>query len=402
MNSMSAEMKQLHSRRRIAFLEDLQTKRDKSRVSVYMGALKDFCGKQIYDIEGEDVLNFLIFKDVNCSGRTSVHHHSCPNLGTDTFEKCVDPVLCAKRHQAASMRTGIISKLRRGFEDVGRKGIYDPDTLQGDPTRSVFVSEYLAFIRKEQGMSGVLPQSANTLTKSKMDKFMENMGIDIMGRRGLVRLRMRQRRAIYAFCFTAIKRLAGAGHVIAPNTIRIPINDGLVFNCTWDKTLRMGVHCFGFLCVKGKEKWCAHCIIDEWVKLAKSFGIVFDRYLLFPRLNNNGTIILYKRWKAKDLTSSLERDLKSYNLYANETPHSFRHGGTVHSLKVGNSLKTTMYKAYMKNTKTACVYSKGLSVLYPDDFNWEQAGVDTSKLDEDELSFQMQSWKAFVDEKVPL
>ena len=61
-----------------------------------------------------------------------------------------------------------------------------------------------------------------------------------------------------------------------------------------------------------------------------------------------------------------------------------------------------MYKAYMKNTKTAWVYSKGLSVLYPDDFNWEQAGVDTSKLDEDELSFQMQSWKAFVDESIPL
>ena len=37
-----------------------------------------------------------------------------------------------------------------------------------------------------------------------------------------------------------------------------------------------------------------------------------------------------------------------------------------------------------------------------EDFDWEQAGVDTSKLDEDELSFQMQSWKAFVVEKVPL
>ena len=35
MNDMSAELKQLHNRRRIAFLEDLQTKRDKSRVSVH-------------------------------------------------------------------------------------------------------------------------------------------------------------------------------------------------------------------------------------------------------------------------------------------------------------------------------------------------------------------------------
>ena len=87
------------------------------------------------------------------------------------------------------------------------------------------------------------------------------MGLDIQGRKGITRLRMKERRAMCAFCYTAIKRLAGAGHVVAPNTIRIPINDGLVFNCTWDKTLRMGVHCFGFLCVKTVDKWCAQ---DIW------------------------------------------------------------------------------------------------------------------------------------------
>ena len=47
------------------------------------------------------------------------------------------------------MRIGIVSKLRRGFEDVGRKGVYNPHTLQGDPTRSAIVSECLGFIRME-------------------------------------------------------------------------------------------------------------------------------------------------------------------------------------------------------------------------------------------------------------
>jgi hypothetical protein len=106
-----------------------------------------------------------------------------------------------------------------------------------------------------------------------------------------------------------------------------------------------------------------------------SIGLLLtDIYLPFPRLNNNGTVILYKRWKAKDLSLSLERDLKRYNLYAKETPHSFiiRHGGTltVHNLKMGYSLKTTMYEAFIKNKnnnkQTAWVYSKGLSVLYPE------------------------------------
>ena len=83
--------------------------------------------------------------------------------------------------------------------------------------------------------------------------------------------------------------MGGAGHIIAPNTIRFPCDSGLVFNCTWDKTLRMGVHCFGFLCVKGSEGWCAHCIIDEWVLFARSFfRISFHEGLLFPRLTNQG------------------------------------------------------------------------------------------------------------------
>ena len=57
---------------------------------------------------------------------------------------------------------------------------------------------------------------------------------------------------------------------------------------------------FGFLCVSGEEDWCAHCVIDQYVTLAKTFGLTFDRGLLFPRLKHDGTIILGKRWKAHD------------------------------------------------------------------------------------------------------
>jgi len=168
------------------FMEDLKNRREQTRVDVYMNALKTFANKQVYDLDDNDVLDFLIYKDINDSGRTSVHHKNCPNVGACTFDKCSDKTLCAKRHQAASMRVGIIAKLRRGFEDVGRKGIYNPKTLQGDPTRGAVVSEYMGFIRMEQGLSGVLPKQAVTMTKGKMDKFMTAMGLDIQGRRGLL------------------------------------------------------------------------------------------------------------------------------------------------------------------------------------------------------------------------
>jgi hypothetical protein len=40
-----------------------------------------------------------------------------------------------------------------------------------------------------------------------------------------------------------------------------------------------------------------------------------------------------KRWTAKVVLDSMLRDLKICNLYAGEKAHSFRHGGTVDSLK---------------------------------------------------------------------
>ena len=83
-----------------------------------------------------------------------------------------------------------------------------------------------------------------------MDKLMINMYGKILGlKKGVRKLRMKQRRAMYAYCFSVIKRLAGAGHGIAPNTIRIPNNKGFGFNCTWDKSLTMGSHYFGITCV---------------------------------------------------------------------------------------------------------------------------------------------------------
>ena len=54
-------------------MEFLGTKRKKKRIDDYVQWLKDFTNKQIYEIDDIDVLDFLIFKDVNNSGRTVVH-----------------------------------------------------------------------------------------------------------------------------------------------------------------------------------------------------------------------------------------------------------------------------------------------------------------------------------------
>ena len=70
-------------------------KRTKSRVDVYMHGLKTFSKKEIYDLDDQDVLEYLMFKDINESGRTDVHHHACPNEGNTSTRDFTDP---AKSH----------------------------------------------------------------------------------------------------------------------------------------------------------------------------------------------------------------------------------------------------------------------------------------------------------------
>ena len=74
------------------FLEHLARKKEKSRVDVYMEHLKQVSNKEIYDIDDKDALEFLIFKDINDSGRTVVHKDTCPYIGTTSLDHCADRI----------------------------------------------------------------------------------------------------------------------------------------------------------------------------------------------------------------------------------------------------------------------------------------------------------------------
>jgi len=116
-------------------------------MDVYMKALKDFSGKEIYDLDDMDVLDFLMFKDINDSGRTIIHHHACPNVGNLTLETCPDLVKCSFRHSANSMRVGIVLKLSKAFQEVGRRGTFNKDTMFGAPT-NLTLSKNISLINK--------------------------------------------------------------------------------------------------------------------------------------------------------------------------------------------------------------------------------------------------------------
>ena len=55
----------------------------------------------------------------------------------------------------------------------------------------------------------------------------------------------------------------------------------------------------------------------------------------------------------------------------------------------------------MNNVSTAKIYAKGLSVLFPK-LDWSSFGVDVATTDNVTLALQMQAWRAFSSEGLPL
>ena len=77
------------------------------------------------------------------------------------------------------MRIGIIIKLRKAFEEVGRRGPFEKNTMSGDPTKSVLVQEYITYKQMEQDLSGHKKREAPTMARPKMDRPMRNMELHV-------------------------------------------------------------------------------------------------------------------------------------------------------------------------------------------------------------------------------
>ena len=136
-------------------MEHLTKKKEKSRVDVYMEHLQQVSNKEIYDIDDKDVLEFLIFKDINGSKNTLVHKDSCPYIGTTSLDHCADKIQCGFRHQAESMRIGIVDKLRKGFEEVGRKRPYSPIDQMEIPQNQSWLENIYPLSNKHKGSQGL-------------------------------------------------------------------------------------------------------------------------------------------------------------------------------------------------------------------------------------------------------
>jgi hypothetical protein len=109
---------------------------------------EDGAGRNLFAATPEDIVNFLISKDV--SGCTTVHNQSCPRWGTKGAGMCD----CPKRQKYSSLRTTRYV-LQGAFRDRGAAAPWSPRELTGNPCKSACVDRHMAKVELEQSCAGV-------------------------------------------------------------------------------------------------------------------------------------------------------------------------------------------------------------------------------------------------------
>ena len=85
-------------------------------------------GKPLTNVTPEEVVDFLIFKEMERKGRTVVHRATCPRLGTTDLKGCKIQE-CGTRQAYDSLRAGYFEKIKSLFEEGGMGGRWNPQRL---------------------------------------------------------------------------------------------------------------------------------------------------------------------------------------------------------------------------------------------------------------------------------
>ena len=328
----------------------------------------------ILDADDMDVLEFLMFKNVSGSGKTFVHGQDCEHLGTyEQFSDCKQN--CGNFHAAESMRSGIISMLRKGLTTLGLVGEWDAERAVGNPAASNLVKQYQLMIREEQAKAGITQKSAAILMREDIVKLLQRMSAWLMNPNLTVdeRYKMMRDMAFIAVVFATGKRCDDLANLLVSQMVRFPNGRGIMFGFQFGKTLRDGTRqMFGLQPDDVTPEICAVRLLDDFDEFTRKAGIETRGNRLFTKIKNGRRIL--GNIPTDYLTERLRKYLKKADIEVNQgrlvvSIHSLRAGGPASKLLEGDHLKKVMFEAYWKNPKTAWRYIKLLEVLGPFEYD---------------------------------
>ena len=143
---------------------------------------------------------------------------------------------CGFRHAYDSLRSGYFEKLKGLFEEEGMSGKWNPQRKEGNPAKSLRVSQYMEFVKKEQGVAGITPKQAKVILRNKVKTLIEMLRMKRDKTKNTVKKMLISRDiAIFSLAFCTSKRGDDIAKIVAKNVMRIPNQGGLVFNFNWER-----------------------------------------------------------------------------------------------------------------------------------------------------------------------
>jgi hypothetical protein len=301
----------------------------------------------------DDIVDFLIHRDLNGNGRTVVHATTCLKRPMDG--SCG----CPLRLAAESVR-GVASQLRTRFFEIGCGGAWVAEFCSGNPVASKKVDQYVKAVREEQARAGCQVTMARhrAMLPLKLAALISAMAqaAERLLRTDTTRyLQLLQDMAWLCIQFRAVNRGSEISSLNVGNTLIGPNASCLVLQFTFSKTMRDGSSHEFAVAARPGDPTCPVRRFTNYVTMTKRLrqwpwkdygAFVFQDLMSGPP----------KAVTASAMAKRLKRHLVAHDLDDNEILHGLRAGGALAMALEGKSLQDIMAQGFWACPSTALRY----------------------------------------------
>ena len=305
----------------------------------------------------EDVIDYLVHRDLSGGGRTIVHNPDC--LTRSPTGDCG----CPTRLAAETLR-GIASKIRTRFYELGYAGPWDGLAASGNPADSKAVDNLLLSVAEEQAQAGCFVESARmkAMLPQKLEIFITKIMEEAEAAFGKALyteyVRRLQDSAWFAVQFRSLNRGGELSDLRTEQTIFGPNDSCLVFQFTFSKVLRDGSsHEFAVQQREG-DPTCPvramRCYVTMSTRLL-NWDWSLPGAKVFADFDSVGARQAFGV-TAGAMRKRFRAYLQRFNMDENESLHGLRAGGALSMALNGRSLAEIMLQGFWKSPSTAQHY----------------------------------------------
>lgn len=317
----------------------------------------------------EDVVDFLIHRDLSGAGKTVVHLDSC------TARLPSGDCGCPRRLAAETMRN-IASKIRTRLYEIGCAGAWCAASSSGNPADSRAVDRVLTAVSEEQAKAGCSIVSARqrALLPGKLQLLIGAMSKvadkALTDRRHVDFVRQLQDIAWICVQYRSLNRGAELSGLRCENTIFGPNGCCAVFQFTFSKVLRGGAsHEFAVKARPG-DMTCPVFRLRLYVRMSARFlkwDWTLGGHFVFSQFDSYGARLLAGVTQGA-MGARFSKHLQAHSLGDKEALHGLRAGGALSLALQGQSLADIMLQGFWAQPASARHYVGLLAEVAGEEF----------------------------------